>query len=152
MGDTKMFLFFSNVSTINAFVSEIVFYGIWTVVEHGQSAYSAPACLPLINKEGVDSVLDHEEDILPDRIMAYWAVFKEHFLHYDDFPRHRKWPTSIDMYPSTMERRLVVGIRYLCILSSRKAYLEGNEKEKLTRELLTELMVAQKKWPVVVQS
>ena len=31
MGDTKMFLFFSNVSTINAFISEIVFYGIWTV-------------------------------------------------------------------------------------------------------------------------
>ena len=28
-----MFLFFSNVSTINAFVSEIVFYGIWTVVD-----------------------------------------------------------------------------------------------------------------------
>ena len=33
MGDTKMFLFCSNVSTINAFVSEIVFFGIWTVVD-----------------------------------------------------------------------------------------------------------------------
>ena len=33
MGDTKMFSFFSNVSTINAFVREIVFYGIWTVVD-----------------------------------------------------------------------------------------------------------------------
>ena len=33
MGDTKMFLFFSNVSTINAFVSEIVFYGMGTAVD-----------------------------------------------------------------------------------------------------------------------
>ena len=33
MGDTKMFLFFSNVSTINAVVSEIVFYGILTGVD-----------------------------------------------------------------------------------------------------------------------
>ena len=41
MGDTKMFLLFSNVSTINAFVSEIVFYGIWTAVD-------------LCNDEGVD--------------------------------------------------------------------------------------------------
>ena len=77
-------------------------------------------------------------------IMAYWAVFEEHFLHYDDFPRHCKWLTSVDRYPSTMERKLVVGIRDFCILSSRKACLEGNEKEKLTREVLSVLMVAPK--------
>ena len=77
-------------------------------------------------------------------IMAYWAVFEDHFLHYDDFPRHCKRLTSVDRYPSTMERKLVVGIRDFCILSSRKACLEGNEKEKLTREVLSVLMVAQK--------
>ena len=77
-------------------------------------------------------------------IMAYWAVFEEHFLDYDDFPRHCKWLISVDRYPSTMERKLVVGIRDFCILSSRKACLEGNEKEKLTREVLSVLMVAQK--------
>ena len=43
-----------------------------------------------------------------------------------------------------MERKLVVGIRDFCILSSWKACLEGNEKEKLTREVLSVLMVAQK--------
>ena len=43
-----------------------------------------------------------------------------------------------------MERKLVVGIRDFCILSSQKACLEGNEKEKLTREVLSVLMVAQK--------
>ena len=43
-----------------------------------------------------------------------------------------------------MERKLVVGIRDFCILSSWKAWLEGNEKEKLTREVLSVLMVAQK--------
>ena len=43
-----------------------------------------------------------------------------------------------------MERKLVVGIRDFCILSSRKACLEGNEKEKLTREVLSVLMVAPK--------
>ena len=76
--------------------------------------------------------------------MAYQAVFEEHFLHYDDFPRHCKWLTSVDRYSSTMERKVVVGIRDFCILSSRKACLEGNEKEKLTREVLSVLMVAQK--------
>ena len=76
--------------------------------------------------------------------MAYWAVFKEHFFHYDDFPRHCIWLTSADRYPSTMERKLVAGIRDFCILSSRKACLEGNEKEKLTREVQSVLMVAQK--------
>ena len=43
-----------------------------------------------------------------------------------------------------MERKLVVGVRDFCILSSRKACLEGNEKEKLTREVLSVLVVAQK--------
>ena len=43
-----------------------------------------------------------------------------------------------------MERKLVVGIRDFCILWSWKACLEGNEKEKLTREVLSVLMVAQK--------
>ena len=43
-----------------------------------------------------------------------------------------------------MEQKLVVGIRDFCILSSRKASLEGNEKEKLTREVLSVLLVAQK--------
>ena len=77
-------------------------------------------------------------------IMADKAVFEEHFLHYDDFPRRCKWLTSVDRYSSTMERKLVVGIRDFCILSSRKACLEGNEKEKLTREVLSVLVVAQK--------
>ena len=66
------------------------------------------------------------------------------FLRYDDFPRHCKWLTSVDRYSSAMERKLVVGIRDFCILSSRKACLEGNEKEKLTREVLSVLVVAQK--------
>ena len=35
MGDTKMFLFFPNVSTINAFVSGIVFYGNRSWPLHG---------------------------------------------------------------------------------------------------------------------
>ena len=43
-----------------------------------------------------------------------------------------------------MERKLVVGIRDFCILLSWKACLEGNEKEKLAREVLSVLMVAQK--------
>ena len=43
-----------------------------------------------------------------------------------------------------MERKLVVGVRDFCILSSRKACLEGNEKEKLTREVLSVLVVAPK--------
>ena len=43
-----------------------------------------------------------------------------------------------------MERKLVVGIRDVCILSSRKACLEGNENEKVTREVLSVLVVAQK--------
>ena len=43
-----------------------------------------------------------------------------------------------------MERKLVVGIRDFCILSSWKACLEGNDEEKLTREVLSVLMVAQK--------
>ena len=43
-----------------------------------------------------------------------------------------------------MERKLVVGIRDFCILSSLKDCLEGNEKEKLTREVLSVLVVAQK--------
>ena len=81
--------------------------------------------------------------------MACWAVFEEHFLHYDDFPRHRKWPTSNDKYQSTMERRRVVVLRDLCILSGRKACLEGNEKEEVTTEERSVLMVAQKR-PVVV--
>ena len=43
-----------------------------------------------------------------------------------------------------MERKLVVGIRDFCILSSWKACLEENEWEKLTREVLSVLMGAQK--------
>ena len=72
------------------------------------------------------------------------GVFEEHFLHCDDFPRSWKWLTSVDEYPSTMERKLVVGIRDFYILSNRKVCLEGNEKEKLTRKVLSVLMVAQK--------
>ena len=53
------------------------------------------------------------------------------------------WPVSTGIR-LLMERKLVVGIRDFCILSSRKACLEGNEKEKLTREVLSVLMVAQK--------
>ena len=64
--------------------------------------------------------------------------------YYNDLPRHHKWRMSISRYPSTVERRLVAGIRDLCILSSQKTYLEENEKEKLTREVLSVLMVAQK--------
>ena len=77
-------------------------------------------------------------------IMAYLAAFEEHFLHSDDFPCSCKWLTSVDRYPSTIERKLVVGNRDFCILSSRKACMEENEKEKLTREVLPVLMVAKK--------
>ena len=75
--------------------------------------------------------------------MAYWAVFKEHVFHYDGFPCHRKWPTSINRCPSTIDGRLVVGKPGLCIFSSRKACLamEGNEKVKLTREVLSVWLV-----------
>ena len=51
MGDTKMFLFFSNVSTINAFVSETVFYGMGTVAEVNYCSYSIK---DYFTDEGVD--------------------------------------------------------------------------------------------------
>ena len=51
MGDTKMFLFFSNVSTINAFVSEIVFYGMRTVAEVNYCSHSIK---DYFTDEGVD--------------------------------------------------------------------------------------------------
>ena len=76
--------------------------------------------------------------------MAYWAAFEEHFLHYDALPRHHEWTMSIDRHPSTMEQRLGVGIRDLRSLLSWKACLEGNEKEKLTREVHSVLMIAPK--------
>ena len=52
MGDTKMVLFFPNVSTINAFVSEIVFYGMGTVVT--EVNYCSHSIKDYFTDEGVD--------------------------------------------------------------------------------------------------
>ena len=63
MGDTKMFLFFSNVSTINAFVSEIVFYGIWTVVD---------LCMG-VSDVSLQRMFPAEVNYCPDSIKYYFA-------------------------------------------------------------------------------
>ena len=77
------------------------------------------ARMPAVDRQG-GGRLSFEGDILAD--WGSWhtreSSIEEHFLHYDDFPRHCKWLTSVDRYPSTMERKLVVGIRDFCILSS----------------------------------
>ena len=46
MGDTKMFLFFPNVSTINAFVSGIVLYGIRSWPLHAEERIKTSLCHP----------------------------------------------------------------------------------------------------------
>ena len=108
----------------------------------GKSARSAGACLPSIGKEGADC--RSKGIFLPMGDHGILGSLRRAFSPLWRLSRHCKWLTSVDRYPSTMERKLVVGIRDFCILSSWKACLEGKEKEKLTREVLSVLMVAQK--------
>ena len=76
-----------------------------------------------------------EEDILADREAWHTGQSSKSISPLWHPPTSPWMDDGIDRHPSTMEQRLRVGIRDLCSLSSWKACLEGNEKEKLTREV-----------------